>query len=345
MLTFTDVQLRRVSESVFKAAQVPAHTASLVARSLVESNLVGHDSHGVLRVTSYLGNLRSGAIVADAVVEIVSESATTAALDGHNAFGQVAAARCMEVAISKAKQSHLAAVTLRHSGHIGRLGEWAMMAAEQGLIGIVLCNSTLSAVAHGGKKRVLSTNPMAIAAPGSEGNSFLLDMATTVSAEGKLRVARSKGEQVPPGWIVDKEGRPTQNPADYYAGGALLPMAGHKGYGLSLFIELTCGLLSGHGSAALPGYGGGNGVFMLALDVEAFAPLSTFVAQEEELFDIMRAGPLAPGFSEILIPGDYELRMKEKRLREGIPLPESTWEDLRAAGIALGVDVDGISAQ
>jgi len=332
-------ELRGLGRRLLEGAGVPAATAARVSDSLVESNLMGHDSHGIIRLLEYLDSIAKGRIDPHAEVELVKETPTTALLDAHWAFGQVAAARAMAIAIEKARARQVAVVGMAHSSHIGRLGEYALMAAEQGLIGAVMCNASRGGgvAPYGGMQRMLGTNPLAYAAPTGGAWPFLMDFATTTCAEGKIRVARAKGVRLPPGCILDREGRPSTNPEDFYAGGVLLPMGGHKGYGLGLLMDLLGGALTGHGCTCLPEYVSGNGVLMMAIDIEAFSPLAQFEDTAGRLFAAVKASRTAPGVEEILIPGEPEFRTKEKRLREGIPVPESTWQELARAAERLGL--------
>jgi LDH2 family malate/lactate/ureidoglycolate dehydrogenase len=262
-----------------------------------------------------------------------------ALIDAHWAFGQVAAVRGMQLAIEKARMSRVGVVAIRRSAHIGRLGEYSLMAADEDLIGMVLCNSSSLVAPYGGMRRLLSTNPMSCAVPAGRRGAFLLDFATTVRAEGKVRLAREKGEQVPEGWILDKEGQPTTEPQDLYDGGVLLPMGEYKGYALSLLVDILGGVLSGHGATSSSDYSHGNGVLMMALDVEAFCPLEQFQREVEGLLDRAKAIPTAPGFSEVLVPGEPESRSKGTRLRDGVPVPEQVWRAILQEAEQLGVEV------
>jgi LDH2 family malate/lactate/ureidoglycolate dehydrogenase len=340
MPTLTAKQLEQITSRIFEAAGVPADRALQVATSLVESNLVGHDSHGVIRIMNYLRYLRTGVVDPHAEIEVLQETATTALVDAHWAIGQVAATKGMAMAIEKARQSQISVVALRHCGHIGRLGEYAMMAAEQGLMGAVLCSTGPACAApYGGIGRVLATNPIAVAVPAGDRPPFLMDVATTVVAEGKLKLARSKKEPVPLGWILDKEGNPTTNAEDFYAGGVLLPFGGHKGYALCLLVEILGAVLTGQGSGSSPAWRGGAGVVMWAMDLQTFGPLAQFGSGVDALFEGVKAGPTARGVDEILIPGEPEFRAKQKRLRDGIPVPESVWQDIVREAEGLGVQV------
>ncbi len=242
---------------------------------------------------------------------------------------------------AKARTSGLAAAGVFGGGHVGRLGEWVAMAAHQGLIALAFCNGggkKGSVAPHGGVGRLLGTNPLASAVPVAGGPPIVVDFATSAVAEGKLRVARNRGQQVPEGLFLRTDGQPSTNPQDFYDGGVLLPAAGHKGYGLSLLVEALGGLLTGNGSPALPDFSGGNGVLFLLLDVAAFRPFDDFAAESAQVSAQARAVPPAPGFGQVMLPGEPEQRSAEQRAA-GIPIDETTWAQLAAAVVEFGVDL------
>ena len=345
MPIFTADQLRLVGQTIFEAAGATPAVAQRVSDSLVTNNLMGHDSHGAIRITAYLDKINQGQIVPQAQPAVVRETPSTALIDGHWAFGQVVAARGMEIAIAKAREQNISAVGLFHCPHIGRVGEYPAMAAQQGMIGITMCNSRPpggNTAPFGGRKPFFSTNPMALAVPAGEGPPLLLDFATSVVAEGKVRVARNRGERIPQGWIVDSDGHPSTDPQDLYEGGALLPFGRHKGYGLALFIDILGGALTGTGCTSMPDYDEGNGTFMIVIDIQNFRPLEDFKAYVDQLFAATKEVPLAPGFEEILIPGEIEYRTLAQREREGIFVEDVTWAQIVDAGQGLGVDVEGL---
>src|SRR5713101_5637925 len=237
---FQAAHLHSLARRLFIAAGTPPHIADAVAAILVNANLAGHDSHGVLRVPAYLASIEKGGIDPASEPEVVKETVGTLQIDGKNGFGHFTARQAMWQAIEKAKQSDLCVVSLVRTGHIGRLGEYAEMAARAGCISIVTCGGGgpgSRIVPYGGARGALGTNPIAIGAPTGGEAPFLIDMATSMIAEGKIQVARSRGADLPPGCIVDRNGGPSISTADFYDGGFLLPFGGHKGYALSLF---TC---------------------------------------------------------------------------------------------------------
>jgi uncharacterized oxidoreductase len=201
------------------------------------------------------------------------------------------------------------------------------MAVAHGMIGWVTCNSSPLTAPYGGVDRVFGTNPFAFAFPRS-GQPFVMDFATSVAAEGKVRVAAAKGEPVPAGWILDRDRNPTTDPADLYDGGVLLPLGGHKGYGFLMVADLLSGALTGHGCTSLAEHWAGNGVFLMAIDIAAFCSVEELTGTVDRLSSFIKASRTAPGFDEILIPGEPESRAKAQREREGIALPETTWREL-----------------
>jgi uncharacterized oxidoreductase len=328
-------------EQIFQAAGTTAEDAHLVAVSLVKSNLVGHDSHGVVRVRQYLDNIAKGELFPAARPVIERETATITMVDALYGFGQVAAHFAITQTIEKAQNQGLAATGLYNCNHVGRLGEWVQMAADQSLIGLAFCSGGRPGglvAPFGGAGRLLGTNPVAAAVPIVGHPPFVMDFATSAVAEGKVRVARNKGQSIPEGWILDVQGRPSTNPNDLYEGGMLLPTAGHKGFGLALLIEFLGGVLTGQGGPWLPSYTTvRNGVIFIVLSVEAFRIPEDFLAEAAMLRDKTKATPPAQGFDEVLLPGEPEQRAAEQRQAEGISIDETTWGELVEAARQLGV--------
>ena len=339
MPTFTAKQLQRISARIFVAAGFSEESALRVGASLAESDLLGHESHGVIRIMPYLGYVRSGRLVPRAELEVLRETPTTAALDCHFGVGQVAAERGMRMAMAKARQNGIGMVGIAHCAHIGRAGEYSMLAAQEGFIGILAANTGAACVApFGGTGRVLATNPISVAVPAGKHPPFWMDFATAACAEGKLKVARAKSKPVPDGWILDKNGKPTNNALDFYDGGVILPWGGHKGYAVCLLLDILGGALTGHGCTSLPEYKGGNGVIAIAIDIEAFLPREQFEDTVERLFASVKGSPRAEGVEEILIPGEIEFRAREARARDGIPIPDKVWQDILKEARELGVE-------
>ena len=341
MPTIDPVRLEATATRIFTALGAPATDAPWISRLLVRANLRGHDSHGVIRIPEYAGKVRKGEVDPASPVAVLRESPVTASLDGGRGFGQVVARRGMEMAIAKAKANGLAAVSLARTGHVGRLADYAEMAAAEGLVGMLWANAVygLNVAPWGGTARRLGTNPHAIAVPGRGAPAMVLDFATSVVAEGKIRVKRNKGERAPEGWFMDGDGKPSTDPVAFYGEprGAIFPAADHKGYGLGLAVEILGGILSGTGPAG-PGAGiFANGTLMICLEVERFLPLDEFRAQIAALFDWVRSAPLAMGVDEILVPGEPEARLEAERRQKGIPLDDETWSQIQSVADELRV--------
>lgn len=347
MLVFSPAELEDFAVSILSAAGCPPQVAHRVAQALVESNLVGHDSHGVMRLPFYLKSLRSGTLNPNGELTIVHETAGTTLLDCGWNFGQVAAARGMQMALDKAHTTGVAMTVLRHCDHIGRAGEYVVTAAEQGMVGQCFCNGSRPGglvAPYGGVGRALGANPIAWGIPGPD-KPIYLDFATASVAHGKLEVAADKGELVGEGLILDKQGRPTRDPRDELEGGAILPFGGHKGYALGAMIELVGGGLAGVGFPLVPGYRWDQGTVLVAVNIKAFQPLDAFKQMVQEFETLLKQVPRAPGVDEILLPGELEWLTRAKRQREGIPLPEATWQRLSesAQALHLSLDISGTS--
>ena len=342
MITLPPHTLTHLISQIFYAAGASDAAAHQVADSLVASNLAGHDSHGVIRVPQYLAGITQGNIQPTAQPVIAHELGAITKVDAQHSFGQIAARFSMEITIAKAQEHGLAATTLFNSNHVGRVGEWVLMAAEKNLIGMAFCNggSPGGLVApYGGVGRLLGTNPVAIAVPVAGRPPLLLDYATSVVAEGKVRVARNAEKTLPEGWILAENGRSSTNPHDLYAGGMLLPAAAYKGYSLSLMVELLGGILSGQGTPVFPGYVFKNGVLFMVLNIEAFRPLDEFLAEAAMLCAKTKAIKPAAGFDEVLLPGEPELKTAEQRRSHGIPLDDNTWSQLTAAANEFNISI------
>ncbi|MEO3870175.1 Ldh family oxidoreductase [Nonomuraea sp. B12E4] len=324
--------LRDLASDLLTAAKVPADTARIVAASLVEADLAGHGSHGVRRLVPYLDRIEAGVIVPEARPEVVARRGATAVVSGRRGFGQAAAGLAMEEAAALAAAHGVGVVAIRECNHVGRLGEYAETLARRGLIAQVVGNADPTVAPHGGHRRMLGTNPMAWAVPRAGGAAVVMDWATAAMAEGKLGLLRAAGTPAPDGVLVDLAGRPSTDPDDFYRGGALLPFGGHKGYGLSVLIELVGGLLTGTGTACSPEYDGTFGTVITAVDIGAFVPLTDYVAQVESFCLALRAS--GPG---VLVPGEPEAGTRATRLAEGVPVPAPVWAELAVLASRAGV--------
>ena len=328
--------------ALFLAADTPPAHAQRVAQSLVSANLAGHDSHGIIRTIQYLDAVAQRLTDPNAVPTIARQTGVVSMVDGQAGFGQVAAHFAMSTAIDSARENGMSTVGLYNSGHVGRIGEWAQLAADQQMIGIVFCSGGGPGglvTPHGGKARRLGTNPIAAAIPVANQPPIVIDFATSVVAEGKVRVARNSGKQLREGCILNADGTPSMDPQDLYAAGMLLPIGEHKGFCLSLMMAYLGGILTGNRTAGMPGFKRGNGVLFMALSIEAFRPLDEFMADGEELADIIHKTPARSGFNEVLLPGEPERRTTAERQANGIPIDETTWSQLVETAERYGVAV------
>ena len=342
MPTIDAPTLERLAQDIFVARGVPSEDAAWIAAMLVRANLRGHDSHGVIRVPQYVANLEAGTLNPRPSMRLVVDTPTIAVLEGNGGFGQVVARRGIALAIERARAHGLAAVALRGANHVGRLADYAETAAREGLVGLVWANARggLNVAPWGGAARRLGTNPHAVAIPGPNGTVAMShDFATSVWAEGKLRVKFNRGEPAPPGIMLNGRGEPSTNPREYYADpvGSLLTAGGHKGYGLSLAVEILAGILSGAGAASAEPSVFRNGTLIVCLDPVRFMPAAEFHAQVAALMDWVRSAPLAAGSKEILIPGEPEARLEAERRAHGITVEDQTWNQIETTAAELGV--------
>ncbi|MCH2128880.1 MAG: Ldh family oxidoreductase [Pirellulaceae bacterium] len=335
-------QLRETSIQALIKGGATSEDADVVGNHLVESNLAGHDSHGVIRVAQYVAEMQKGVIVSGTKCSTIAETAGSASLDAKNAFGQVAADMAMRIAMDKAREAGgVSIVTASRVNHTGRLGHFVSLAAEQQMIGAMFVNGGGNGqwvAPFGGLGKRLGTNPLAIGAPRRDSFPLILDISTSVVPEGKIRHYKESGQSIPEGWLRDGEGNVTTNPADLYAslGAAVLPMGGvaaHKGFGLSCMVDVLAGGLSGAGCVRPdvdPNSPPDHGVTMLAIDVAQLTSLDTFLDQVSTLAEHVKNTPPAPGFKEVFAPGEFEHRNRIDREANGIELPDATWEILKS---------------
>jgi LDH2 family malate/lactate/ureidoglycolate dehydrogenase len=336
-VTLSAEGLHGICVELLRAVGTPDDLAEVVAGGLSAANLAGHDSHGLVRLPAYLRDARDGKIQPAVRAEVARRRGATACVSARWGWGQPAARLAAQTAAEIAGEQGVGAVILQDSPHVGRMADYVELIAARGQLGMTVTNARPNVAPFGGRTRRLGTDPIAFAIPRAEGSPpIVVDFATSVRAEGKVRVARAAGRSVPPGTLIDREGRPSNDPEDYYAGGALLPAEGHKGYALAVAIEALGGILSGMGPAMLPAYGDGNGMFVMALEVEAFISVEQYMRQVEEMAQALEGTPTAPGVEHVLLPGQPELRSAERRRREGIPIAEATMDELRELARELG---------
>jgi len=340
MRTVPAANLVDLTAAIMQAGGSQPAEARTIARRLVDSNLVGHDSHGVLRVGKYLEWVRDGWLKPNTAPTIVFDSDTIAIIDGNRGFGQVTGEFATSLGIAKAARKGIAMIGLRNCGHLGRLGDWAEMAAAAGQVSLHFLNTSGAqrVAPYGGGDRRLSTNPMAIGVPLEGGDPAILDITTSTVAEGKLMVALNKGERVPEGWIVDKHGKPTTDPKDFYEGGALLTIGAHKGSGLSILTDLLAGAISTGRSSDPDDTVLRNNMLSIFIAPAVYDGEGTVLAEAKRFVDYVKASPPATPGQPVLGPGDVERRTRAARLAHGVPLDDKTWSDLIEAAQSVGID-------
>jgi len=340
-----DAVLRPFVASLFRATGSAADEADLVGGHLVDANLVGHDSHGVIRVSKYVDWHARGMVLANRHALVVRETPCHALVDGQFGYGQVIGREALELAIAKARQSGVCTIAIRNAGHLGRIGAWAEQVAGAGLASVHFVNTSgfgILVAPHGGSDRRLSANPIAAGVPGPGGAPIVLDMSTSAIAEGKIQVALNRGQTLPENCTIDAQGRPNRDPATFYGppAGALLPFGGHKGYGLSFFCEILAGALTGGGSTHPDNATAGrlvNNMLSVVFDPAAFCGTDAFAADVARLAAWVKASPPAAPDGEVLLPGEIERRTRTALLQDGIPLDAVTRRQIAGNARALGV--------
>jgi uncharacterized oxidoreductase len=294
-----------------------------VATSLVDAQATGHSSHGILRLVEYANAVEKGQVNPTAQPKIISDRGAVVTLDGQWGWGQIACKQAVELAAEKANKFGIGTVVIKSCNHIGRLGEYVEMLSQKSLVSIMWCNGGPNVAAYGGKTRLFGTNPFAAGIPTGDEN-IVIDFATASSAEGKIRAANVNGLQVPEGLIVKADGSPTTEPADFYAGGAILPFGGHKGYCLNLLIELLGGALSGAHPSMNDSYGNGNGTVLIAMDPEFFIGTDQFLEDINQATGVIKNAPPADPNKPILLPGEVEEQERAKN-SNGIVISAAIW--------------------
>ena len=335
--------LRAFAAAILARCGVPPDDAALFADSLVQADLWGHQSHGVLRLGWYVARLASGAMQAVTRAERVIDAGAVAVIDGHDGIGQVLAAEATRDAIGRAKAHGIAAVAVRNSNHFGTAAYFSRLAPAAGCIALLTTNASPAMAPWGARQKLIGNNPWSLAAPAGHHAPMILDIANTVVARGKVYLARQRGETIPPGWAIDAEGTPTTDAAAAIAG-IILPMGEHKGYAISLMMDVLSGVLSGSGFAAdvhgpyQATQRSQCGHLMIALDIARFMPLAEFGARMEQLIATIKGAALAPGFDRVFYPGEIEAENDRANRRSGITLPDDTVADLTRLARAAGLD-------
>jgi hydroxycarboxylate dehydrogenase B len=341
---FKPDELQTFTDHLLSLSGMPHDDAQLVAKLLVRAELRGYPGHGVTRVPQYLSFIKAGTINIRQKPEIVREGKISALIDGNHYIGQVVAHKGMQLAIDKAKEHGAGIVCLRRAGHTGRLADYMEMATDAGMIGIgAVSVGAGTTTLYGGMERIGGTNPMAFGIPARNGRHILVDFATASMSMGEIQKRVAKKDAIPDGVMLDGYGNPT-NDFKKFRGpprGVFLPFGGYKGSGIAAMTEILGGILSGNGLSKdwwEKGGHGVNGVFLQAFAVEEFQPLDQFLDKVDDFISFVKSTKPAPGFKEILLPGEHARTNEARQLKEGLEVDDATWTELIELAAELGVD-------
>ncbi len=345
-MSIAAARLASFTSAVLQQVGVPTTDASLVADTLVEADLRGVHSHGVMRLPVYVKRIQAGLVRAAASVTVTRDGPAFAQMDAHDSLGQVASVQGIDLAIRKARAGGVGVVGVARSTHFGAAAYYTMRAAAQNMIGVAITNTLPLMPAVGGAARTVGNNPISYAIPAGRHRPVVLDIATSVVAAGKIQRARGRGDRIPLDWGVDRKGAPTDQPEAVLDGGMLLPVGGHKGFGLAMIFDLLCGPLTGSGWS--PGIAGltlpeharpqNVGQVFMALDVAQLRPFETFADEVDRYIDVVHASPRAPGADRIYVPGEIEFETADARRRNGIPLDTNVVDDLAHLAEAFSLE-------
>jgi uncharacterized oxidoreductase len=344
MSIFKKENLIKAVQAIVLAGGSDAREARIVAENLVTANLTGHDSHGVGMIPRYTESLLEGGLVVNQHPKMMFDGGAMISLDGQQGYGQVIGLEAMEIGIARAREHGMCVMGLGRSHHLCRIGQWAEQAVAAGLISLHFTNVISRSIVapFGGADARFGTNPMTVGIPIPNEPPFILDMATSAVAQGKIRVAHNKREKVSPEWLIDDKGNPTPDPrfGVIEPFGALRTFGLHKGYGLAVVCELLGGALTGGGTWHSDDRSKKrvwNGMLTILIDPKRLGTQDTFATETTEFLKSLRKSPVAPGVDKVRIAGEPERETRAKRERDGISVDENTWNDIVAAGAKLKV--------
>ena len=336
--------LTDLTRQIFSAVGSNDAEANVVARRLVNANLSGHDSHGVIRIPTYIKWIQEDKTQLNQTIGIETDNGSMVVVDGKIGLGQSIGEQAMNLGIERAKEYGVAVIALKDSAHLGRIGDWPEMCAEAGMVSVHFVNTSGMGnlvAPYGAIERRLSANPFAAGVPTNDEFPLILDMSACTIAEGKIRVALHAGKQVPEGCIIDSEGKPTTDPKTFYGppAGSILPIAGHKGYALSMIIEMMAGALTG-GSCTNPERADvlTNGMLSIIMDRSKLQSEDYFYNEVNRYCDYVRSAKLFDTNNKILMPGEIEFNTRAKRRAEGIELSQTTVDMIQETCESLGVE-------
>ena len=340
---FSEEKLQQFCTLAFETCGLPRGDAKLFADTLVKAEMRGVSSHGIVRLPFYCARLKDGGTKTHPKLKVLVDTPAALLLDGDNGFGQVVATRAMKMTVEKAKTAGICFAGVRNSCHMGMVAYYPMLALDENMIGIVGSNSPPTMAAWGGYKSTIGNNPLAVAIPTGKGFPLVLDMAMSVASGGKVRLAVVKKQKIPKDWVLDANGKPTDNPEDFFPHGTLLPL-GHKGFGLAVIIEVLSGVLTGAGMLSQMGQWLtetsvpiDTGHFFIALNINTFCSLQSFMQRIDHMIDELKRSPRMEGCAEILMPGEMESRMFEKNKREGVTVSPEVLKGLNDFARRIGI--------
>lgn len=340
----SEQKLRALAQNLFIRAGIEERDAVVIASHLVEASLRGVDSHGMSRVPIYVKRMKNGLVSVQGSIEVVRETPVSALIDGHNRPGILVAQQAIELAVRKAQASGMAVVGANHSNHCGMLASYAKYAVRNGCIAIITSNASPSMAPWGGRESFFGTNPLCYGIPAGKENPIILDMATSVVAKGKIRLAEKHKQPIPNDWAITKEGHRTTNPSEALEG-LVLPVGGPKGYGLVLLMDVLSGVMTGANygpkvSSMFEPRVQGLGHCFIVMRPDLFQPIDQFAGTIDRMVREIRQVKLMEGVERIYLPGEIEWITEQTRRAEGIPLSEPLIEELRQVGNDLMVDID-----
>lgn len=345
-MNFTSEKLLTFCSNLLQGVGVPKADADIVADVLVDTSLEGLDTHGISRLPIYTTRIQNGRINPKANIKVDKTAPAVAVIDGDNGLGQLVGVKAMEVAINLAKEAGMGGVTVKHSNHYGASAYFCKQAADAGMIGLAFTNTPSGIPPWGGRESYFGTNPIAFGFPGEE-QPVVVDMSSSIVARGNIILAAKQGKDIPEGWAIDKDGKPTTD-AKAALAGAVLPMAGPKGYAMALAVEIMAGVLSGSAVGKEVGWIYDEstkpvdiGHSFIALDVSKFMPLDAFKDRMQQMIKAIKETPKAEGVTEIFIPGERRTAKANTRKQEGIPVPDQLLNELNQLAESAGVPTLG----
>ena len=344
-------ELKGTVAAICRAGGIPAADAEMIADVLVTTDMRGIHSHGVVRLARYLDCIRAGGIKPAAEPVILSESANSIMASADGGLGIPASMKIMRRLLDKAENSAISIATLNHSDHYGAAGQYAMMAAERGLVGLSMSNTCPLVAPTGGRAAAIGNNPFAYAAPGKKYRAVLFDVCMSRVAAGKIEIARGAGKKIPTGWIITKDGKPTDDPEDYWRGAVMLPFAEHKGYGFATLVETMTGALAMSGMMSgvhswnmQPGMDADTGHCFIVINPAFLGGQGAFRERIDAMIDELKRCPTIDGVEEVLYPGELEWRREAAAIADGVELPAASEKELARAAQMTGVAIKHIGS-